>query len=414
MAPHLVRTEESLHRMAGGRSLLDAALSMQQDRIRTAADEAFAESIARFRDNLGSAEQLLDEASRGVTSRNLTDLEEKVNDMKHQAIQDVFKSAEWYEKKAQTHIQNVTERAVEQAGSNLREKAGEISSTFTSELDNSSRNFVGHTQSQMEDMVREAFERARSLFAEASETTTAAFTDEIQRTGRQELEGFGESLQKSVEEARQDLEGARRELSQKVTSEQEEFLRRFQGAMNKALDAGVAEAHAKVEASFSPLLDSWKVMTDRHQGQLAQRVRKNERAGHGTASHATGERFESVDAGDHNIAGSPVAGCGGQHLDERGRETARDVHTGFRGHRRNAARTPAANCAQPDGSERTQHARANSHARQLEYPSGFDGSVRLPGDSPVFALPGIMQKLLHTWPTVHICASGRAISLKKR
>src|ERR1700730_16016805 len=64
VAPHLQSTEESIHRMAGGRALLDAAISMQQDRIRTAADEAFAESLSRFKDNLGGAEQLLDETAR--------------------------------------------------------------------------------------------------------------------------------------------------------------------------------------------------------------------------------------------------------------------------------------------------------------------------------------------------------------
>src|SRR5208337_2622404 len=46
--PHITRTEEAVHRLAGGRSLLDAALTMQQDRIRNSADEAFAESLARF------------------------------------------------------------------------------------------------------------------------------------------------------------------------------------------------------------------------------------------------------------------------------------------------------------------------------------------------------------------------------
>src|SRR6266446_798777 len=41
--PHLTRAEEAVHRLAGGRSLLDAALTLQQDRIRNSADEAFAE-----------------------------------------------------------------------------------------------------------------------------------------------------------------------------------------------------------------------------------------------------------------------------------------------------------------------------------------------------------------------------------
>src|SRR6266850_564529 len=50
--PHVSRTEEAIHRLAGGRSLLDAALTLQQDRIRASADEAFAESLGRFRENL--------------------------------------------------------------------------------------------------------------------------------------------------------------------------------------------------------------------------------------------------------------------------------------------------------------------------------------------------------------------------
>jgi hypothetical protein len=290
IAPHVQSTQESLHRLAGGRALLDAAISMQQDRIRAAADEAFAESLSRFKDNLGGAEQLLDETARSVTGRNIAEMEEKLSDIKHQAIQDVFKSAEWYEKKAQTHIQNVTDKAVDHANSHLREKADELSSAFTSELDNSSRNFVGHTQSQMENTVRDAFERARTLFAEASDTTAAAFTDEVQRTGRHELQGFGEELHQKVEQARAELGAAQRELSQKITVEQAEFLRRFQEAMEKAIESGVREANEKVEASFSPLIDSWKMMTDRHQSDL--RNVYNKMSEQSTEQHRT--RLENV------------------------------------------------------------------------------------------------------------------------
>src|SRR6266850_1994975 len=266
--PHVSRTEEAIHRLAGGRSLLDAALTLQQDRIRASADEAFAESLGRFRENLGSVEQILQESAQEITGRNLTELEGKVSDLKHQVIEELFRSAEWYEKKAQTQIQNQADRAIEQAANQLREKAGEMSSVFASELDHSSRNFVGHTQTQVEEVVREAFERTRALFAEAADTTAAAFTDEVQRTGRQELDGFGEELLKSKEEARSEMNLAREELAHRVTSEQQEFLRRFQTAMGGALETGVADARKKVEEGFEPLLASWKSMTDAHQKEM--------------------------------------------------------------------------------------------------------------------------------------------------
>jgi hypothetical protein len=266
--PHVTRAEEAVHRLAGGRSLLDAALTLQQDRIRNSADEAFAESLAHFRENLGSVEQVLQESSQSITWRNLTELEGKAGDLKHQMVEELLKSAEWYEKKAQTQIQNLTERTIEHAENQLRDKAGEISSVFASELDHASRNFVGHGQTQIEEMVRDSFERARSLFAEAADTTAAAFTDEIQRSGRQELEGFNEEVRRSADGARVQLDAVRVELLQKTTAEQEGFLRRFQSSMGGALEAGVAEAQKKVSEGFGPLLDSWKAMTVAHQQEM--------------------------------------------------------------------------------------------------------------------------------------------------
>src|SRR2546427_427429 len=266
--PQVASVDEAVHRLAGGRSLLDAALTMQQDRIRNSADEAFAESLARFRENLGSVEQILQDSSQTIIGQNMTELEGKAGDLKHQMVEELLKSAEWYEKKAQTQIQNLTERTIEHAGNQLREKAGEISSVFASELDHSSRSFVGHTQTQMEEVVRDSFERARALFAEAADTTAAAFTDEIQRTGRQGLEGFNEEVRRSADAGRLQLDAARMELAEKTTSEQESFLRRFQSSMGAALAAGVAEAQKKVSEGFGPLLDSWKAMTVAHQQEM--------------------------------------------------------------------------------------------------------------------------------------------------
>jgi hypothetical protein len=281
--PHIAGTDEAIHRLAGGRSMLDAALTLQQDRIRTSADEAFAESLAHFRENLGSVEQILQESSQSITDRSLADLEEKVSQLKHQVVEELFKSAEWYEKKAQTQIQNQAEKAVEQTANQLRDKAGEISSVFATELDHSSRNFVGHTQTQLEDVVRDSFERARTLFAEAADTTAAAFTDEIQRTARQELEGYNKELKHSTEEERT-------MLARQVTAEQDAFLNRFQAALGGVLQAGVSEAQKKVSEGFAPLLEQWKSMTEAHQKEM-QRI--YDRMGEEAAEHYK-NRMESV------------------------------------------------------------------------------------------------------------------------
>jgi len=262
VAPHLQQTEEAIHRLAGGRSLLDAAMTMQQDRIRHSADDAFAESLARFRENLGSVEQVLNESSQAITSRHLEELESKATDLKHQSVEELYKSAEWYEKKTQTQLQNLTEKLVDDSGKQLREKAGEISGVFANELNNTSRSFISQTRQQLEDEVHKSFERVRLLFAEAADTTSAAFTDEIQRNARQELEGFTELTNRSLEESRERMDAARMEFSQKLTNQQEDFLKRFQTEMNEVLGKGVTDARERVEAGFSALWDSWKKLNE--------------------------------------------------------------------------------------------------------------------------------------------------------
>ena len=268
VAPQVSKANDAMQRLAGGRSLLDAALSLHQERIRASTDETFAEALAQFRRNLGGVEDLLRETAETVTTRSLSDFELRVEAIKQQTVEDLVKSAEWYEKRAQTQTQNAAEKVSELVGSQLRERAGDIANEFASELDQSSRNFVTYAQNQMAEVVSEAFERARGLFAEAAETTTAAFIDEIQRHARQDLEGFEAELKRSSVETRTEMEAARFELVQKVTTEQENFLRRFQEGMAGAMDAGVAEANQRVQAGFEPLLESWRSMTGAQQREM--------------------------------------------------------------------------------------------------------------------------------------------------
>jgi hypothetical protein len=270
--PQIASADEALQRLAGGRSLLDQTLTLHQERIRATTDQAFAEALAEFQGNLGSVEEVLRRSAEAVTANSLSALEARVESVKQQAVEDLVRSAEWYEKRAETQIQGVAERIGEQTGSQLSERAGKISTETSGEMDQSSRNVVTCAQKQMGDVVSDAFERARALFAEAAETTSAAFIDEIQRHARQDLEGYIAELQKSAVEARTRLDAARSDLAEKVTSEQEDFLRRFQTAMSDAVEAGVAEANQRVQSGFEPLLKSWTSLTETEMYEIYTRL----------------------------------------------------------------------------------------------------------------------------------------------
>jgi len=274
VAPHMTQVEQGIHRLAGGRSLLDAAMTMQQERIRAAADEAFAESLGRFRESLGSVEQVLNESAKAITARNLEDLESKSADLKHQVAEDMFKTAEWYEKKAQNQLQSLTEKAMEQAGHQLREKAAEVSELFANEMSNVSRSYAAQSRQQMEEAVQGAFERIRVLFSEAADTTSAAFTDEIQRNARKELEGFTELVRKNEEESSRRIDSAQAEINQKLTTQQEEFLLRFRAAMTDAVSKGMAEAQEKAQEGFAALRECWQKMSENNLADMRGAITK--------------------------------------------------------------------------------------------------------------------------------------------
>jgi len=144
---------------------MDAALTLQQDRIRNSADEAFAESLARFRRIWAASSK-----SCGIFAidhlAQLTELEGKAGDLSTRWSK-TFKSAEWYKRSADANS-DLTERTtrtpkpVSGKGrrdlQRLRERAGSCEPQLR-----------GHAQTQMEEVVRDSFERARVLFAEAAD-----------------------------------------------------------------------------------------------------------------------------------------------------------------------------------------------------------------------------------------------------
>jgi hypothetical protein len=247
-------------------------MTMQQDRIRGAADEAFAESLGRFRENLGGVEQILNESAQAITARNLEDLESKSANMKHLATEEMFKTAEWYEKKAQTQLQGITEKAMEQAANQLREKAAEVSGLFAHEMSDVRRSYETQSRHQMEEAVQGAFERIRVLFSEAADTTSAAFTDEIQRNARKELEGFAELVRKGEEESSERLDSARADINQRLTTQQEEFLRRFHAAMSEAVTKGVAEAQERAQGGFAALRETWRKTSESNLADMREAI----------------------------------------------------------------------------------------------------------------------------------------------
>jgi hypothetical protein len=270
LAPQVARAEELARSLVRAEREFGSALEAQQGRMLEAAEESIRASVARLDETCNDTEAEARGRAQALVEGSLVELHSGADNIQRSSIESLHKSAEWYEKKIQVQLQSALEKGVEQAAASLREKAGEQSGLFAAELDRCSRSFVDHAQVQIDEVVKEAFDRARALFSEAAETTMAAFTDEIQRNARRELDGFEGFLGKALDAWRVESASHTATLRVHWSEEGRAAEARFQAGMSGALEGGIAEMHRQIQASFSPLLDSWRSMTEAHQERLRE------------------------------------------------------------------------------------------------------------------------------------------------
>jgi len=144
------------HAPARRRTLaFDAALTLQQ--IASAHPPMSFRRITRtLPPKPGQRRAIAAGTTQSVTSRNLLEVEARINELKHQGRGDIFKSSEWYEKKSANQIQTTAEKALEHT-SQFSGKGGESRPFFASELENSSPQFVAHSRTQIDEVVRDGF-----------------------------------------------------------------------------------------------------------------------------------------------------------------------------------------------------------------------------------------------------------------
>lgn len=268
LAPHLDRARQLLEKLAGGEGLAEQALRAHRERLERDSDQAVQATLVRLQEAVRGFEKDFEEAGRAATAKWLAELETKATDTTHVAFEALYKTAEWYEKKTQTHMQATMDKAFEQASNGLREKAGEISRVFASELDHYSRTFVEHTQGQMDEAVKDAVERARGQFTQAADTSATAFGDQIHGAAQREFDRFSGSLSSAFEQTAARLETHMAQVGSKIDANARQYFVEFHKGMGEQVQRGVAQARQDLEAQLTVVKDTWKAEREAQQQEF--------------------------------------------------------------------------------------------------------------------------------------------------
>ncbi|HEV8385939.1 MAG TPA: hypothetical protein VGQ11_13800 [Candidatus Acidoferrales bacterium] len=208
-----------------------------------------------------------EKASRTLLTRCLEELDAKSTDATHNTFEQLYKSAEWYQRKAQAAMQTAFEKGLTQAATQLREKAAEISTMFASELEYYSRSYSGHTQGLLDEAAKEMAGRMRAQLGEAAEAGIAKFSDEIHRLAEEKLERLQSAGGGVVDETRARMAAQVDEASRRVEEHAAKAGSEFQQRMAERVHQGMKEAKEGFQTQIQPVLEGWRAEARAHQDQ---------------------------------------------------------------------------------------------------------------------------------------------------
>ncbi|MCL4524061.1 MAG: hypothetical protein M1453_04845 [Acidobacteria bacterium] len=208
--------------------------------------------------------------SQKVLARCLEELDGKTTNATHETFEQLYKSAEWYQRKAQASMQTAFEKGITQATTHMREKAAEISTLFASELDHYSRSYSEHTQGLLDEAAKEMASRIRAQVVETTEAGAAKFSDEVHHLAEDKVERLRATSGSVVEEARARLAMQVENVCGELEARSALLTSEFQTRVAERLRQSVNEAKQEFQAQLVPVLETWRAEARANQEQWLQ------------------------------------------------------------------------------------------------------------------------------------------------
>jgi PilZ domain-containing protein len=246
LAPQFVRAEQLNQQLAAVDHHADEALRRLRERMHEISEQALAASLERMKAQTAEFPAEFEQSCRTALARVQEELDAKSTDATHTTFEAMYKSAEWYQKKAQTSMQSALERVMEQSTGTMRERAGELSRLFASELDHYSRSYAEQSKETLQEDAKEIREQTRVQLEETAKTATAGLSDEFQRIMGESLGRFEEATKASTTHAQEVMnEGAEKAMGD------------FDSHLEERMVQGATTARKHLEAQLKPMIDAF-------------------------------------------------------------------------------------------------------------------------------------------------------------
>ncbi len=283
IAPHVEDVTQAVARLTAAQQTAEELWQDQQRRLAEAAELTAEGALARMRTCVEKIHTEAEEKLRAAMAAALSELDTKIDEVSHQAFESLFKTSEWYQRKAQTGMQAAVEKGIEQATAALRDKAAEVSRMFAAEMDRYSRNYAEHTREQTEDAVNEIIEKTRAEIAALADQGSVEFSERVQRTAEEHARRLGEASSAALDHAAQELAVRSTQTRTEIESRAAEASAEWEQRLALGIEQAVAEARRRIESGLSPAFEQLRAERRAQEHALEQALEQ--------ASAATLEDF---------------------------------------------------------------------------------------------------------------------------
>ena len=298
LAPHIERAQQTGQELRAANQHAEDALHQFRAQMHEVSEQALTASLERMRQQSAELPAEFEQTCRAALARVEEELDAKSTDTTHATFEALYKASEWYQKKAQTSMQAMLEKMMDQSTGAMRERAAEVSRMFGSELDHYSRSYVEHAQGMIEEDAKEIKQRTREQLEETAKTVAASATDELRRITSESLARFEEAAKVSAEQTHAGMkEGADKALGEFDTHLEE---RMVQGAtlarkhLEEQLKPLVEAFYARREAEQAAWLEQMKGSVEKSIEQYKERLENTSNSWLLASATTLGQHSKSV------------------------------------------------------------------------------------------------------------------------
>jgi hypothetical protein len=250
LSPQFAHIEEAMGKLMFDSEQAEKTFAEHQERVWQASDRNLQDTVTRGKELLAQIETEFGKSAREAIDRWIGEMEAKATETTADTFEALYKSADWYEKKAQNQMQTTLQKGVEQAAAHLREKAAELSGMFARELDNCSRSYVEHAQGQIQESATEAAERTSQQIAEGGDAAAAQFHERAGQIGQQQFEAYASRTNAAFEQNAVSMEANATQLRAKLEGDARGFAVEFQRALSQHVQQTLAQSIQEVASQI--------------------------------------------------------------------------------------------------------------------------------------------------------------------